>query len=195
MARSATTKIHVTALDGIVNVNSLFTLALFLGLATPLSSSSALIDDVSCLAGSATAEDFVVFHVYAFASFLFSSLIALALKQAITLTDKTSAAAAATPNTTSNFASLVAGLVGTDYYESLGHVNLKALRVGTLVSGLGSIMGCGFLTMALVNLVQIKLGVLSCGGLYTLSAIAPLITLVPFASIIYVFLLLHAFTR
>ncbi|CAN1150618.1 Uncharacterized glycosyltransferase MJ1607 [Linum perenne] len=52
-------------------------------------------------------------------------------------------------------------------------------------------MGCGFLTMALVNLVQIKLGVLSCGGVYTLSAIAPLVTLVPLASVIYVFLLLH----
>ncbi|CAN1150620.1 hypothetical protein LINPERPRIM_LOCUS18103 [Linum perenne] len=183
MPLSATTKIHVTALDGIVNVNSLFTLALFLGLAQPLSTSSALVSDLSCLPAPSAAEDFVVFHVYAFASFLFSSLIALALKQAITLSDKTTAAA----TTTSNFANLVADFVGP--------VNLKALRVGTLVSGLGSIMGCGFLTMALVNLVQIKLGVLSCGGVYTLSAIAPLVTLVPLASVIYVFLLLHAFTR
>ncbi|CAN1150622.1 hypothetical protein LINPERPRIM_LOCUS18103 [Linum perenne] len=173
MPLSATTKIHVTALDGIVNVNSLFTLALFLGLAQPLSTSSALVSDLSCLPAPSAAEDFVVFHVYAFASFLFSSLIALALKQAITLSDKTTAAATTT----------------------MVHVNLKALRVGTLVSGLGSIMGCGFLTMALVNLVQIKLGVLSCGGVYTLSAIAPLVTLVPLASVIYVFLLLHAFTR
>ncbi|CAN1147734.1 hypothetical protein LINPERHAP2_LOCUS16046 [Linum perenne] len=109
-----------------------------------------------------TAEDFVVFHVYAFASFLFSSLITLALKHAISLT--------------SNFTNLVADFVRPSYYDLLVHVNLKALRVGTLVSGLGSIMGCGFLTMALVNLVHIKLWDLSCCGLYTLSTIGPLVT-------------------
>ncbi|CAN1309898.1 hypothetical protein LINPERPRIM_LOCUS27863 [Linum perenne] len=130
-----------------------------------------------------TAEDFVVFHVYAFASFLFSSLITLALKQAISLSTFSL-------NSTSNFTNLVADFVRPSYYDLLVHVNLKALRVGTLVSGLGSIMGCGFLTMALVNLVHIKLWDLSCGGLYTLSTIGPLVTLVLLALVIYVFHLL-----
>ncbi|CAN1147735.1 hypothetical protein LINPERHAP2_LOCUS16046 [Linum perenne] len=79
-------------------------------------------------------------------------------------------------NSTSNFTNLVADFVRPSYYDLLVHVNLKALRVGTLVSGLGSIMGCGFLTMALVNLVHIKLWDLSCCGLYTLSTIGPLVT-------------------
>ncbi|CAI0540257.1 unnamed protein product [Linum tenue] len=193
MSPSATTKIHVTALDGIVNVNSLFTLALFLGLSQPISSSAAsLVTDPSCAAASSTGEDFLVFHVYAFSSFLFSSLVALAIKQAIVLSDNS----AADITSATNFAAAVVdNVLGPGYYESLVHVNLKALRLGTLISGLGSILGCGFLTLALVNLVQIKLGVLSCGSLYTVAAIAPLVTLVPLASIVYVFLLLHAFTR
>lgn len=64
-----------------------------------------------------------------------------------------------------------------------------------VVSALGSVFGCGFLMMALVDLVQIKLGVLACGGLYTFSAVVPLVVLVPLGLGIYLFLVLHAFTR
>lgn len=77
----------------------------------------------------------------------------------------------------------------------LAHVNLVVLRVGTLVSGFGSVFGCGFLMMALVDLVQIKLGTLACGSLYTFAAIGPLMVLVPSALVIYVSLVFYAFTR
>lgn len=77
----------------------------------------------------------------------------------------------------------------------MGHLNTAALRVGILVSAVGSVFGCGFLMMALVNLVQIKLGILACGSLYTFAAVAPLVILVPLALVIYVFLVLYAFTR
>ncbi|KAJ8752932.1 hypothetical protein K2173_008667 [Erythroxylum novogranatense] len=170
-----TTKVHVMALDGIVNVNSLFTLALFLGL-TWYPTYATLVTDASCVAaGPAVAENLVVFHVYSFSCFLFSSLIALAIKEAIKI-------------------------IGKDHsFERLGastaHINLVVLRVGTLFSGFGSVFGCGFLMMALVDLVQIKLGTLACGDLYTLAAVAPLVILVPSALFIFVFLVLYAFTR
>lgn len=70
-----------------------------------------------------------------------------------------------------------------------------ALRVGMLVSSFGSVLGCGFLMMALVALVQIKLGTLGCGSIYTFAAIGPLVVLVPSALVIYICIVLYAFTR
>ncbi|CAK7331394.1 unnamed protein product [Dovyalis caffra] len=163
-----TTRIHIMALDGIVNVNSLFTLALFLGLAwypTTPDPNTTLITDASCTAPSSIAEDLIAFHVYSFSSFLFSSLIALAVKQTIKLFDTKK----------------VEDSDGVVRSAPLAHVNLVVLRAGTLVSGFGSVFGCGFLMMALVDLVQIKLGILGCGSLHTFAAITPLVILVPLA--------------
>ncbi|KAJ4825924.1 hypothetical protein Tsubulata_006263 [Turnera subulata] len=167
-----TTNIHIMALDGIVNVNSLFTAALFLGLtwfptAAPLDPSTTLVTDAWCTAGSPIEEGLVSFHVYSFSSFLFSSLIALAVKQAIKIRDRR-----------------VDGFgVSNEVHSELAHINLVLFREGTLVSGFGSVFGCGFLMMALVDLVQIKLGSLACGGVHTFAAIGPLVVLVPSALI------------
>ncbi|GAV78321.1 Glycos_transf_1 domain-containing protein/Glyco_transf_4 domain-containing protein, partial [Cephalotus follicularis] len=141
------------ALDGIVNVNSLFTLALFLGLTwyPNTDPATALIGSTtSCTASVTIAQNLVACHVYSFSSFLFSSLIALALKQGINV-----------------FKGKEAFGIGV----SMVHVNVVALRVGILVSGLGSVFGCGFLTLALVDLVQIKLGTLACGSSYSYAAV------------------------
>ncbi|KAK9998740.1 hypothetical protein SO802_018343 [Lithocarpus litseifolius] len=183
-----TTSIHIMALDSIVNVNSLFTLALFLGLTwyPTTNPKSVLIDSASCAAGSAIAEDLIAFHVYSFSSFLFSSLIALALKQAIKITTTRSSERRTSGGT---------GAVSGTNAMAMGHLNTATLRAGMLVSATGSVFGCGFLMMALVDLVQIKLGVLGCGSLYTYAAIGPLVILVPVALVVYVFLVLHAFTR
>ncbi|XP_009350162.2 uncharacterized protein LOC103941688 [Pyrus x bretschneideri] len=177
----STTRIHIMALDGIVNVNSLFSFALFVGLAFyPTTDPADMLigSNMACAAGASSAEGLIAFHVYSFSSFLFSSLVALALKQAIKISRD----------------------IGEDNGDGssvshIGHVNRVALRVGTLVSAFGSVSGCGFLVVALVDLVQIKLGRLGCGSLYTLAAIGPLVTLVPLALVIYVFLVLQAFTR
>ena len=174
------TNIHIMALDGVVNVNSLFTFALFLGLSwyPTFDTQTTLTSDSDCVAGSEIAEGLITFHVYSFSSFLFSSLIALALKQAIKMSEGS-------------------GAYGDGDGESshLGRVNKVTLRVGTMVSALGSVLGCGFLMMALVDLVQIKLGTLACGSVYTFAAVVPLVILVPLALSIYVTLVLHAFTR
>jgi hypothetical protein len=69
--------VHVTALDGVVNVNSLFTVAVFVGLS--------LAGDPSCDAGPGVARSLLVLEVVAFSSFLFSSLVAQGLKLALNL--------------------------------------------------------------------------------------------------------------
>ncbi|KAG7559923.1 hypothetical protein ISN45_Aa05g014910 [Arabidopsis thaliana x Arabidopsis arenosa] len=187
-----TTLIHVTALDGIVNVNSLFSLALFLGLTTsgnitfPVSSSASENHHFRrCITakGPALAERLVSSHVYSFSLFLFSSLIAMSLKQAIRTTTTTT-------KTNGNVLEEEVRVLNAGE----GRVNLAALRVGIVASCVASVLGCGFLTMALVDLVQIKLGPLECKrSFHALAAIVPLVVLVPSALVIYVFLVLYAF--
>lgn len=178
-----TTPIHIMALDGIVTVNSLFTLALFLGIvnADPTDPTYTLVSSnntttSSCLAPSYLAEDLIVFHVYSFSSFLFSSLIASALKQAIKTTAKDG------------------GDEGDAGDLMVVHVHTTVLRLGILGCAVGSVFGCLFLMLALVNLVQIKLGILACHSFYTLAACIPLLVLVPLALVLYICIVLHAFT-
>ncbi|KAE8718066.1 Detected protein of confused Function [Hibiscus syriacus] len=153
-----TTSIHVTALDSVVNVNSLFTLAVFIGLAwNPYDSSNTLVDPgTKCFPNSKIAEDLIKFHVYSFSSFLFSSLVALALKQAIKLSKSHSL------NIHINFR-------GSEILERVD-VNKTLLRVGMVVSGAGSVAGCLFLMLALINVVQIKVGTLACGSGHAFAA-------------------------
>lgn len=184
------TSIHVTALDGIVNVNSLFTLAAFVGLAwRPSSDGPGLADGADhtgnpCAAGDRAESDLVSFHVLAFACFLFSSLVALCLKQLVRTVIHPPQYRHGAPGP-----STVVGRTA--------RINRGALRVGILASAVGSVGGCGFLMMALVNVVQVKLGRLGCGagGSAAWAAVVPLVTLVPAAMLIYIGIVFYAFTR
>lgn len=174
------TTIHITALDGIVNVNSLFTLAVFIGLAwQPTDPTNTLVTDPTCIPTKKISEDLICFHVYSFSSFLFSSLVALSLKQAIRIA-----------KTSCETRRLMM------FSFDMCHINKNALRVGYLVSAVGSVCGCGFLMMALVNVVQIKLGVLGCeSSQHSYAAVVPLLIFVPLGLLTYVFFVLFAFTR
>ncbi|KAG4385277.1 hypothetical protein GLYMA_12G058600v4 [Glycine max] len=148
---TTTTRIHIMALDGIVNVNSLFTLALFLGITTTSTTNTLIGDDnAACAAGASISEGLIAFHVYSFSSFLFSSLIALALKNIINFSKDIKDGDVVLDNNNNN------------WVHSAAKINTVVLRLGTLVSAFGSVFGCGFLVMALVDLVQIKLGTLAC---------------------------------
>ncbi|XP_008801356.1 uncharacterized protein LOC103715495 [Phoenix dactylifera] len=166
------TSIHITALDGIVNVNSLFTLAVFVGLAwNPSDPTDGGLPSGDCAAGNRAEERLVFFHVLAFASFLFSSLVALSVRQAIRFVHPPPVGSRA------------------------ARINRAALRGGILASAVGSVFGCGFLMMALVNVVEIKLGRLGCGGAAAVGAVIPLVTLIPAAMLIYTAIVFYAFTR
>ncbi|CAL5079389.1 unnamed protein product [Urochloa decumbens] len=186
------TSIHVTALDGIVNVNSLFTLAAFVGLAwRPSSDGPGLADGADrtgnpCAAGDRAESDLVSFHVLAFACFLFSSIVALCLKQLVRTYP---------PHYRHGTPS--SGAAGGAVLGRTARINRAALRVGILASAVGSVAGCGFLMMALVNVVQVKLGRLGCGagGSAAWAAVVPLVTLVPAAMLIYIGIVFYAFTR
>ncbi|CAI9106867.1 OLC1v1006104C1 [Oldenlandia corymbosa var. corymbosa] len=178
------TSIHILALDGIVNVNSLFTVGVFIGFTWNLGDpSDSLVESIHCAAGSGMVEEMVKFHVYSFSSFLFSSLIALGLKQGIRITSSKE------DEGDEDHLGVV------QMRDFVVRVNLKVLQSGILASALGSIFGCVFLTLALMDFVQIKLGKLGCGSWHSAAAVVPLLLLVPSGLVIYIYVVLHAFTR
>ncbi|XP_059664373.1 uncharacterized protein LOC132310172 [Cornus florida] len=169
---ASTTKVHVTALDGLVNVNSLFTVAVFMGLSFTTPGQRSLEDRVHCDADATVARKLLVFEVVSFSFFLFSSLVAQGLKLAINLLNS---------NDVDNATKAL--------------INLKALRFGMLASAFGSVMGCVFLMLSMINVIQIRLGMLSCGSKSTIHAVAALVILVTSALLMYISTAIFIFIR
>ncbi|XP_060202992.1 uncharacterized protein LOC132631436 [Lycium barbarum] len=166
----ATTSVHVTALDGLVNVNSLFTIAVFVGLSLTTPGQKSLEDRTACDAGIDVVKKLLVFEVVSFSFFLFSSLVAQGLKLAINL------------------------LNSKDVDEVFrAHINLKVLRLGMMGSAIGSVMGCLFLMLSIVNVIEIRLGMLSCGSKSAIHAVSALVILVSTALVVYISTAIYAF--
>ena len=167
-----TTSVQVTALDGLVSVNSLFTFAVFIGMSVATPGQKSLEDNGDCDAGKHIIKSLLVFEVASFSAFLFSSLIAQGLKLAIIIDN------AKDPHNVDR-----------------GHIDNKLLRIGMLASALASVVGCVFLMLSMVNVIQIRLGILSCGASSTVKATATLIALVTTALVIYISTVFYAFTH
>ncbi|XP_031248407.1 uncharacterized protein LOC116127280 [Pistacia vera] len=167
---SSTTSVHVTALDGIVNVNSLFTIAVFVGLSLTTPGQQSLETTSACDASIEVARNLLVFEVVSFSFFLFSSLVAQGLKLALNLINS--------KNVDEAFRA---------------HINLKVLRFGMMASATGSVMGCLFLMLSIVNVIQIRLGTLGCGSKSTIHAVSALFVLVSSALIVYISTVVYAF--
>ncbi|KAG5232160.1 hypothetical protein OIU76_004999 [Salix suchowensis] len=167
---TTTTSVHVTALDGLVNVNSLFTVAVFVGLSLATPNQHSLENNTSCDASINVARNLLVYEVVSFSFFLFSSLVAQGLKLAINL------------------------LNSKDVDEVFkAHINLKVLRFGMMGSAIGSVMGCVFLMMSMINVIEIRLGMLSCGSKSTVHAVTALVVLVSSALLVYISTVVYAF--
>ncbi|KAF3796504.1 hypothetical protein EJ110_NYTH01548 [Nymphaea thermarum] len=166
------TSVHVTALDGLVNVNSLFTIAVFVGLSLTAPGQHSLENKGECDAGLDVARRLLVFEVVSFSSFLFSSLVAQGLKLAINI------------------------LNSNDREDAFrARINNRVLRLGMLSSAVGSVMGCIFLMLSMVCVIEIRLGLLSCGSHSAERAVAALVTLVTTALLVYISTVLYAFTH
>ncbi|KAF6160212.1 hypothetical protein GIB67_016648 [Kingdonia uniflora] len=169
---ASSTSVHVTALDGLVNVNSLFTIAVFVGLSLTTPGQHSLQLKGICDADINVARRLLVFEVVSFSFFLFSSLVAQGLKLAINLINS------------------------NDTDEAFrAHINLKVLRFGMLGSAIGSVMGCVFLMLSMVSVIEIRLGLLSCGSESAVRAVAALVTLVSSALLVYISTVFYAFTH
>ncbi|KAL0435218.1 UNVERIFIED_CONTAM: hypothetical protein Sradi_0229700 [Sesamum radiatum] len=147
------TSIHVTALDGIVNVNSLFTMAIFIGFSLTAPEAATAASRKECTTSRETVRRLIVFEVVSFSFFLFSSLIAQSMKLSINLINNMD------PN---------------DPHKA--DIDPDFLKYGLFGSAIGSVSGCLFLTLSIVDFIQVKLGSYSCGG----KPVYALVTLVVF---------------
>ncbi|XP_057801504.1 uncharacterized protein LOC131016789 [Salvia miltiorrhiza] len=135
------TSIHVTALDGIVSVNSLFTMSLFIGFSMTVPENATTVSNPACTTSSETVRRLIVFEVVSFSFFLFSSLVAQSLKLQINLRNS---------------------MDPTDPHKA--DINVDHLKYCLFASAVGSAVGSTFLTMSIVDFIRVKLGSLSCGG-------------------------------
>ncbi|KAL3653247.1 hypothetical protein CASFOL_002928 [Castilleja foliolosa] len=147
------TSVHVTALDGIVSVNSLFTMAIFIGFSLTVPEAASAAASVECHVSRQTVRRLIVFEVVSFSFFLFSSLIAQSMKLAI---------------------NLINNMDATDPHKA--DIDPDVLKYGLFGSAAGSVVGCVFLMLSMVDFIQVKLGVFSCGG----KPVYALVTLVVF---------------
>ena len=79
-AEKERTEAHIKTLDDLVSVNSLFTLAVFVGLSQASPGAISLENRQECNAGPGVAKMLVLYEVVAFACFLLSSLVAKVIK-------------------------------------------------------------------------------------------------------------------
>jgi hypothetical protein len=168
-AEEALLKIHLNALNDLLSVNSLFTAAVFVGLsfASPEQLSS-LENRPECNADSGMAERLVVYEIVSFSLFLLSSLVAKMLKVHFQIHRKYYFGK--NDNDTATIKKI--------FWRCYGRGML-------LLSVCGSILGCLFLMLSLVHVIEIKVGKLSCGSENTVLAVASLVTIVGIALFIY----------
>ncbi|XP_059625216.1 uncharacterized protein LOC132268379 [Cornus florida] len=160
-------QIYQKALDDLVNVNSLFTVAVFVGLSSAPDQFS-LDDREECHGSIGMSKRLIVFEIISFSCLLFSGLVAKSVKVDLHL-----------------------------YQEhDFENGRLKRSRVLLLfLSALASIAGCVFLEASMLHVIQLRLGKLSCRGTHTLGAAISMIVIICSVLIIYMAVLMVALSK
>ncbi|GKU88391.1 hypothetical protein SLEP1_g2660 [Rubroshorea leprosula] len=125
----------------------------------------------ACDAGIDVVKKLLVFEVVSFSFFLFSSLVAQGLKLA------------------------TINLLNSKDVDKVfwATINQKVLRLGMMGSAVGSVMGCSFLTLSMVHVIENRLGMLSCGSKLAIHVIGALVLLVSSALMVYISIAFYAF--
>lgn len=148
---------HFKALDDLVSVNNLFTMAVFVGLSMATRDQKSLETQEVCQADIGYAKMLLLYEVVAFACFLLSSLVAKVVKLHLT--------------------------IDGDYFLSK-HFDMKDFML--IIAASSSVAGIVFLTLSVVNIIQIRIGLLSCGSKVAWQAVCGLSAIVGVGLIIYV---------
>ena len=154
----SSTSIYVKGLDDLVNVNSLFTIAVFIGLSYATPGQRSLDDREECNASASISRRLVIYEVVAFSFFLLSSLLAKTVKMHIAI-----------------------------FKDEFKSKILQIIRVVMLtLAVLGSAIGCVFFLLSMIHVVEIRLGRLSCGSPSTWIAAGTVMTVASVVLIFYV---------
>lgn len=160
-------EIHCQAMDDLVNVNSLFTVAAFVGLSLATRDKTNLEQRDECDAGPQVKKILIVYEVLAFACFLLSSMLAKVIKLHLYLDG-----------------SSYVTILGTHSYFRRKAFNLKIYML--IVAAVMSIVAIVFLMLAVVNIVQVRIGLLSCGSVEARAAVWAMCWIVGIGLVIYV---------
>ncbi|XP_062200544.1 uncharacterized protein LOC133903253 [Phragmites australis] len=197
-------ELHRKALQGIVTANGFFTAAVFVGISGTVTPSPSL--PQHCVPGADIVQTLFLFEVLSFTTYLVSSLIAQGMMLAIDSLeaidpDQTQFAVPMAPNPEDPDASQhypyplparawdVSMTVRT--WSAVGTKPLpikeklwwfrNMMKLSVALSVLGSV----FLMLSMVDVIQLKLGLLSCGGMAALGAVLVLTLLGLFGFAVY----------
>ncbi|KAL8105181.1 uncharacterized protein LOC141680382 [Apium graveolens] len=152
-------EVHLKLLDDLVNVNSLLTIAVFVGLSMATPGTHSLDPRHECQSGPGLSKMLIVYEVVAFSCFLLSSIVAKVLKLHIYLD-------------------------GIRYSIISENFDLKDFML--VLSACASVAGIVSLSLSIVNIIQIRIGLISCGVKESMIAVLSLGVIVGFALAIYV---------
>lgn len=163
-------EVHQKALDDLVNVNSLFTIAVFVGLSFATPHQESLESRRECDPDPGMAKRLIQYEVISFACFLLSSLGAKSLKVLINL-EKIKKKIKRIPKLESLLKKFL--LSGT-WRRFLLSLSIAASFIGIVL-----------LTLSMVYVIQIRVGRLSCGSDYALHSVASLCGIVLVSLLLY----------
>ncbi|XP_010054762.2 uncharacterized protein LOC104443106 [Eucalyptus grandis] len=165
-------------LDDIVSLNSLFTVAVFIGLsfAQPGQVQS-LADDPRCHPGANLRKRLVAFEIASFSSFIFAGFLAKSVKVFLYISKKRDALERENNNNS---------LEGKDN----PHRRLMSV-IGFYLSIYGTMVGCSLLLLAMVDVVQIKLGLLSCRSKFTVATVCAMVGVIGLGLLTFFFTVTH----
>lgn len=159
-------------LDDIVSLNSLFTVAVFIGLsfAQPGQVQS-LEDDPRCHPDPKIRKRLVAYEIASFSCFIFAGFLAKTVKVFL--------------YTSENHDAIRRKQKGYREKEE-PHRKLKSL-VGFFLSIYGTMIGCLLVLLAMVDVIQIKLGRLSCHSKFAVTTVCVMIGTIGLSLLIFFF--------
>jgi hypothetical protein len=187
--------VAVKALEGIVSANTFFTVAVFIGITGTITPSSGI--SPNCLPGDDIARNFFLFEILSFGFYLLSSLVAQGMKLAVTLLAADVFYAdgdAAKPALPSDDCEEMPAWRAAAPRERRRTV-LRYAQPMMLLAAACSIMGTFFLLLSMVDAIQLKFGLVSCGIPLAVGATLALAALVLGGLVFYGFIVAYALTH
>ncbi|KAL6650259.1 hypothetical protein ACP70R_009184 [Stipagrostis hirtigluma subsp. patula] len=153
--------VAVKALEGIVSANTFFTVAVFIGITGTITPSASI--PPSCVAGDDISRNFFLFEILSFGFYLLSSLVAQGMKLAVTLlaADEFYGDGEQKLPPSDDCEEMPAWRAAEP--RERRRAVLRLCRPMMLLAAGSSIMGTFFLLLSMVDAIQLKFGLVSCG--------------------------------
>ncbi|KAF8647682.1 hypothetical protein HU200_012641 [Digitaria exilis] len=154
-------EVPVKALEGIVSANTFFTVAVFIGITGTITPSTTI--HPACVAGDDIARNFFLFEILSFGFYLLSSLVAQGMKLAVTLlaADDFFNDGEQKPPPSDDCEEMPAWRAAAP--RERRRAVLRFAQPMMLLAAACSIMGTFFLLLSMVDAIQLKFGIVSCG--------------------------------